>query len=206
MQRNSFGMRLTVDRQGWTPRHVTLSLGDSICVSGVCLTLAAFDDCTMAFDVIAETLRFTTLGDKQPGSEVNLEPSLSPSTPMGGHMVQGHVDGVGNITAIESSPTEWRVTVTPPRELMEFIVPKGSITVDGISLTVASVTEASFDIALIPTTLDVTTLGKAKVGDRVNLETDIVSRTIVYWLRQFSAGASDGDVTLEQLRAAGFAK
>jgi riboflavin synthase len=125
---------------------------------------------------------------------------------MGGHMVQGHVDGVGNITAIESSPTEWRVTVTPPRELMEFIVPKGSITVDGISLTVASVTEASFDIALIPTTLDVTTLGKAKVGDRVNLETDIVSRTIVYWLRQFSAGASDGDVTLEQLRAAGFAK
>lgn len=204
--RNSFGMRLVIDRQGWTPAHVTLSLGDSICVSGVCLTVAAFDDRTLSFDVIAETLRFTTLGEKGVGSEVNLEPSLSPSTPMGGHMVQGHVDGIGAIQAIEHTPGECRITITPPAELLEYIVPKGSITVDGISLTVAAVGEGTFDIALIPTTLDVTTLGKAKAGDKVNLETDIVSRTIVHWLKRFAAGSSDGDITLEQLRAAGFAK
>lgn len=184
VERNSFGVRLVIDTQGWRPAETTFKHGDSICVSGVCLTLVQLDARGLHFDVIAETLAKTTLGDLAPGSGVNIEPSLTPSSQLGGHFMQGHVDGVGRITRIVSTEAEHRVSVEPPAELKDYVVPKGSIAIDGVSLTIASVDGNTFDVALIPTTLQLTTLGQAKVGDRVNLEADILAKTIVHYLRQ----------------------
>jgi riboflavin synthase len=183
-ERNAFGVRLVIDTQGWSPANTTLKPGDSVCVSGVCLTLVTQDQRGLHFDVIAETLAKTTLGERGPGSLVNLEPSLTPTSQLGGHFMQGHVDGVGKVTKVISNEAEWRVTVAAPKELVEYVVPKGSIAIDGVSLTVASVNQGEFDVALIPTTLQMTTLGQAKVGDRVNLEADILAKTVVHYLRQ----------------------
>ncbi len=202
------GCRLVVDRAGWSPSGITLSLGDSICVSGVCLTLVAFDEATLAFDVIAQTLKLTKLGQLQVGDSVNLEPSLTMATPMGGHMVQGHVDGVGQVTAIQKT-SDWRVTIRPPADLLDYVVPRGGIAIDGVSLTLADVdaNAGTFEIALIPTTLASTTLGDLAVGDTVNLETDIVSKTIVHWLRRQSEQTEKTTappITMDTLRTAGF--
>lgn len=198
------GAVLKIDRSSWKNPGVVIAHGDSICVNGVCLTVTAFDDATLSFDVVKETLAVTTLADLRQGDEVNLEPSLTPSTPMGGHFVQGHVDGVAVIEAIRQLPGEWRVTFRPPVQLMDYIVPKGSVTLHGISLTIASVTDSTFDIALIPTTLAMTTMGKAKAGDKVNLETDIISRTIVHHLNRMSGKAARAGLTMDILRQAGF--
>lgn len=198
------GKRLTIDRSTWKKPSVAFNHGDSICISGVCLTLIAFDQNTMSFDVVAETLEQSTIGSLTPGDSVNLEPSLTPTTPMGGHFVQGHIDGTGKITKINASPGEWRITITPPKNLMDFIVPKGSITLNGISLTIASASADTFDIALIPTTLDLTTLGQAKEGDAINIETDILSRTIVHHLKRMAGKALDHGLSLDTLRQAGF--
>lgn len=201
VRRERFGVRLVVDKQGL---DIAAKPGDSICVSGCCLTVAPAAgeaEGHFGFDVIQETLAKTMLGTLRVGDAVNLEASLTASTPMGGHFVQGHVDGVGRVTRVVSGAEEWRVTVQPPPELMPYIVPKGSIAVAGVSLTIAAVGRDSFEVALIPTTLRLTTLGTLKVGDVVNLETDIVAKTIVHWLRtQFAAGG----LTVDQLRAAGF--
>lgn len=198
------GKRLVVGRSSWQKPSVPFNHGDSICVSGVCLTLVAFDDKTLSFDVVAETLKQSKLGSLTPGDSVNLEPSLTPATPMGGHFVQGHIDGTGHIRKIIAQPGEWRITIEPPKPLMAFVIPKGSITLDGISLTIASVTTSTFDIALIPTTLDMTTLGKAKEGDTLNIETDILSRTIVHHLQRMAGTAIDHGLSLDTLRKAGF--
>lgn len=217
---NPFGRRLVVDVQGWNPPHGPAARGDSICVSGVCLTVVETASATLGFDVVAETLARTTAGQWQPGTMVNLEPALTPSTPLGGHFMQGHVDGIGQVAEVYRGADECRMTVTPLNcaespssggpgqgreafpDLMELIVPKGSIAIDGVSLTVASVGRSDFQVALIPVTLEVTTLGAARPGDRVNLETDIISRTVVHWLRRQRLGESN--VSLETLRAAGF--
>lgn len=198
---NAFGIRLTVDISGWRP-IVSPALGDSVCVQGVCLTIGSQTPNQMTFDVIAETLSKTSLGKCQAGRLVNLELSLTPSTPMGGHFVQGHVDGVGQVIQVQSSESEWRIAIRPPVDLMDYIVPKGSIAIDGVSLTLASVQQDRFEVALIPTTLHLTTLGELKAGDPVNLETDIVSKTIVHWLRRQTD--SSGRLTLDKLRQAGF--
>lgn len=201
VRRNRFGARLVVDKQGL---EIAAKAGDSICVSGCCLTLApAAGEAAgqMGFDVIQETLAKTMLGTLKAGDAVNLEASLTASTPMGGHFVQGHVDGVGRVTKVTSSAEEWRVTVQPPADLMPYVVPKGSVAVAGVSLTIAAVERESFEVALIPTTLRLTTLGAVKAGDVVNLETDIVAKTIVHWLR---TQLGEGGLTVEKLRAAGF--
>ena len=184
LDRNPFGVRLTVDPQGWPPHDAALAHGDSICVSGVCLTLAQRGDKSLTFDVIAETLAKTTLGHLAIGSEVNLEPSLTLNTPLGGHFMQGHVDGVGEVVTVIATPEEHRITIAPPAELMDYIVPKGCVAVDGVSLTIAAVGGAGFDVALIPTTLGMTTLGKLTSGGRVNLESDILTRTVVHYMRR----------------------
>ena len=187
LERNPFGVRLTIDPyrgRGWPPQGVALSHGDSICVSGVCLTLAQRGDKGLTFDVIAETLAKTTLGGLAVGSEVNLESSLTASTPLGGHFMQGHVDGIGEVVNVTATPQEHRITIAPPAELMDYIVPKGCIAVDGVSLTIAAVGGAGFDVALIPTTLEMTTLAKLAVGSRVNLESDILARTVVHYMRR----------------------
>lgn len=182
------GRRLIVDSRGWEHRP---SVGDSISINGCCLTIAA-DPRTLggkfAFDVIPETFRMTSLGSLVPGSAVNLEHSVTPATLMGGHMVQGHVDGVGVIESIQTVG-EWRVRIRPPSGLMEMMVPKGSVCVDGVSLTLASVDPAggTFEVALIPTTLAKTNLGSAKPGDRCNIEPDMIARTVVHWMKHYSS-------------------
>jgi riboflavin synthase len=200
--RNPFGVRLVIDRHGWAPPPGAVTHGASISVSGVCLTVVQFDDRTVAFDVIAETLAKSSLGGLRPGSEVNLESSLTASSLVAGHFVQGHVDGVGAVTRVKSTPEEWRLTVAPPAALMEYVIPKGSVSIDGVSLTIAEVGRSDFEVALIPTTLQITTLGSSAVGQSVNLEMDIISKTIVHWLRQQTPAR--GPLTLETLRHAGF--
>jgi riboflavin synthase len=183
----SAGLRLSV-RSAWEHRP---SLGDSVCVSGCCLTVAAVStgggELTLGFDVVPESLARTTLGGLAAGSMVNLEPSCTPQSLLGGHIVQGHVEGMGRIEAIDMS-RGWLVWIGAPGELMPCVTPKGSIAVDGVSLTVASVEPAGsrFAVALIPTTLAATALGRARVGDPCNLETDILARTVVHYARCYA--------------------
>ena len=152
--------------------------GDSIAVNGVCLTVVAVTGDTFTADVMAETLDRSSLGALRAGSPVNLERAATLATRLGGHLVQGHVDGTGRILA--RVPDEhWEIVhVGLPAELARYVVEKGSITVDGVSLTVVSVGTDEFAVSLIPTTLGLTTLGKKDVGDPVNLEVDIVAKYV----------------------------
>ena len=165
------------------------SAGESIAVAGCCLTVVDAAPGAVAFDVIPETLARTTLGARGPGDKVNLEPALRASDAMGGHNVQGHIDGVGKVVAVETRG-EWRVRISAAPEVMELVTPKGSIAVEGVSLTVAACDKETFDVALIPETLERTTLGALKPGDGVNLETDILARTIIHWLKTWSGGSA----------------
>lgn len=207
MSTNSFGARLVLDVSKWTPAGgYQPVLGDSICVSGVCLTLAKLEPGRMHFDVIAETLAKSSLGRLKSGDQVNVEPAVLPTQPMGGHFMQGHVDGVGTVKAIYDGADEWRTTITPPPALMPYIISKGSIAIDGVSLTIAAVHDDAFEVALIPTTLELTTLRDHKVGDAVNLEADIVAKTVVAYLQKFAGNRSTmpgPTLTMEQLRDAG---
>lgn len=183
-----FGRKLVIDAAGW--RHLPAH-GESICVNGVCLTCTSHEG-RLAFDVIAQTLQVTTLGGLRAGSAVNLEPCVTAHTLLSGHIVQGHVDAVGVIVHRKQGADEVRLAIEPPPGLMDYIVPKGSIAVDGASMTLAEVHEKTFELALIPTTLELTTLGLVQPGDRVNLEADVLVKTIVHTMRRmFAEGGSD---------------
>lgn len=144
--------------------------------------------CILGFDVIPESLARTTLGTLRPGDHINLERSATLQTFLGGHMVQGHVDGLGTIVHVQQDE-QWRVRIRPvDTSLMQYVIPKGSIAVQGVSLTVASLTRDWFEVALIPTTLQRTTLASLKPGDYVNLEADSIAKTVVHWLTHFGAG------------------
>jgi riboflavin synthase len=160
------GRRLVVDAE-----KTRAAEGDSISVDGVCLT--AVDGSHLAFDVVDETLSRTTLGGLAPGDRVNLEPALRAGEPLGGHIVQGHVDGLGRVRS-----TGEPVWIDAPPELRRYLAEKGSITVDGVSLTVASVDDGGFAVALVPHTLEVTTLGTLGPGDPVNLEVDVLAKYV----------------------------
>ncbi len=171
-----------------TPWDLPASLGESICVSGCCLTVVEHtregNDLFLSFDVVPESLTQTTLGSIEQGSEVNIERALRADGLLGGHHVQGHIDAIEEILEVsEIGDEEIRVRVTMRNVDKDTVVPKGSIAIDGISLTIASVTADSFDVALVPTTLRETTLGKAHVGEHVNIETDIIARTVVRVVR-----------------------
>jgi len=157
---------------------VDAGLGDSIAVNGCCLTIAERDGDTWTADVMQETLDKTSLRGVQPGDRVNLERAVTPQTRLGGHIVQGHVDGVGEV--VSRTPSEhWEVVeVTMPPELSRYLVDKGSITVDGVSLTVVEAGEDRFTVSLIPETLARTTLGSRQPGDRVNLEVDVLAKHV----------------------------
>jgi riboflavin synthase len=154
------------------------NLGDSICVNGVCLTVAEQNGDQFTADVMSETINRTTIGDLLAGSQVNLERPVTLSTRLGGHLVQGHVDAVGTVSAREHSENWDVVTITPPKELLKYVVEKGSITIDGTSLTVSAVTDSTFSVSLIPATLEKTTLGIRQIGDRVNLEVDVLAKYV----------------------------
>jgi riboflavin synthase len=155
-----------------------LELGASICVDGVCLTVAQLDADSFAADVSGETLRVTTLGGKRAGGRVNLEPSLRAGDSLGGHWVSGHVDGVAEVIATERDAGSLRVSIEAPQPLARYIARKGSVTLDGVSLTVNDVDAAKFSINLIPHTLEVTTLGALAKGSRLNLEIDLLARYV----------------------------
>ncbi|HEY1480585.1 MAG TPA: riboflavin synthase [Gaiellales bacterium] len=153
-------------------------LGDSISISGACLTVVSVDDDILRFDAVPETLSRTSLGRLSRGSLVNLEDALRAGEPFGGHMVQGHVDGVGEITAIDGEGDGHRIAVRVPSELLRYVAEKGSITLAGISLTVAALRGDVVEIALIPHTWISTTVSDLEVGDQVNLEVDVIAKYV----------------------------
>ena len=161
-----------------------LAVGDSISVNGVCITAVGIGDGTFTAEAVSETLQRTNLGDLNDGSVVDLErPVAAAGGRFDGHVVQGHVDGVGTIQSIELEGTSKRISITAPAGLARYLVEKGSVTVDGVSLTITAVSAAAdhdpwFEIVLIPHTLDVTVLGLRAVGDRVNLEVDILAKYV----------------------------
>jgi riboflavin synthase len=159
-------------------RSTDFRIGDSICVQGCCLTATDLPDGAFAADVSRETLSLTTLGDLAAGSPVNLEPSLKAGDALGGHLVSGHVDGVAEIVAIGGDARSTRLKIAVPSDLARYIARKGSVAIDGVSLTVNEVEGATFGVNIIPHTQTVTTLGKLTVGARVNLEVDQVARYI----------------------------
>ena len=188
---NPFGARLVIDSRDWSHRP---ERGDSIAVQGCCLTHApetpgkGDTPLLLVFDVVRQTLDRTTLGDLKRGDPVNLESCLTPSTPIGGHFVQGHIDGVFVVEKISTSG-EHRVQIRTDEDLIRYIVPTGSVAIDGVSLTIAAVDPPArtFAVALIPTTLRMTTLGNLQPGHRVNVETDILARTIVHYIQHFTS-------------------
>ena len=153
-----------------------VALGDSICTSGVCLTVIELPGDGYWADVSLETLDFTTLGALQPGSPVNLEKALTPASRLGGHIVSGHVDGVGEVLGLQEDARSIRVEISAPPELAKYIAHKGSICVDGTSLTVNAVSGNRFELNIIPQTMAETIFGEYRAGSRVNLEVDVIAR------------------------------
>jgi riboflavin synthase len=150
------------------------TIGDSVAVDGVCLTVAERANGSLAFDVMPETLRRA----KPFGGEVNLETALRAGDPLGGHYVQGHVDGVGRVRSVGPEGDSRRVAIEAPEAVLRYCVEKGSITVDGVSLTITALTEETFEVALVQHTLDATTLGSLEPGDSVNLEVDVLAKYV----------------------------
>ena len=166
-------------------------VGDSLCVQGCCLTAIELGAKTFSADVSRETLALTTLGDLQPGAAVNLEPALRAGDPLGGHLVSGHIDGVGRITAVASEARSQRLTIATPAGLARYLASKGSVAVDGVSLTINSVEGASFGVNIIPHTQSATTLGQLAAGARVNLEVDQIARYVQRLMLPYT-GAQSG--------------
>lgn len=166
-------------------------VGDSVAVNGACLTVVSADATTLAFEAIKETLDLTSLGALEVGSAVNLERAMRADGRLDGHIVQGHVDGVGSVREIDRKGEDVRFSVRCGADVAQYLVPKGSITIDGVSLTVVNVDADGFDVALIPHTLDVTTLGERKPGDSVNLEADVLGKYVKKYLERLSPGAGE---------------
>jgi len=164
------------------------AVGDSVAVNGVCLTATSISDGILAFDAVPETLRRTTLGLLRPGSEVNVEAALRAGEPLGGHIVQGHVDGVGLVRSLEPEGDGMRLELETPPEIRRYCVEKGSIAVDGVSLTIAGLGAETLTIALVPHTLAATTLGRLTPGDSVNLEADVLAKHVERLLEGRLAG------------------
>jgi len=176
--------------------------GDSLAVDGVCLTVTTHDATTVACDLSSETLARSTLGSLRVGSRVNLERPVRAGQPLGGHLVSGHVDGVGTLRRRRAEGTGAVVHISYPRELAAWLVWKGSVAVDGISLTVAELTPDAFGVALIPYTATHTSLGAKRVGDSVNLEADLMAKQLA---RQERPLARETGLTVELLKEQGYA-
>jgi riboflavin synthase len=188
--RGARGGAIVVVPSRWTHRPEP---GESVAVNGCCLTLIASADGpggpALRFDLVEQTLKATALGSLRRRDRVNLEHPVTPATMLSGHIVQGHVDGVGRVTGVSPVSGDYRLRIAPPAALLEYIVERGSIAVDGVSLTVAGVDAGSFEVALIPTTLACTTLGDLREGSAVNLECDYLAKIVVAWLQR-RAGSS----------------
>jgi riboflavin synthase len=170
--READGARLTLSH----PILASARAGDSIATNGCCLTVVDPRGDTASFDLLAETLRLTNLGELNAGGIVNIEPSLLPTDRMGGHFVTGHIDCVGTIAFLGQEGADWRLDISAPEAVLRHVVRKGCVAVDGMSLTIADLIPGGFRIWLIPHTLEVTNLSRRKTGDRVNLESDLLAK------------------------------
>jgi riboflavin synthase len=169
------GSHLRVSAPATAP-HV--AIGDSVAIAGVCLTVVENGGDTLAFDAVPETVSRTSLGRLEPGGDVNVEPALRAGDPMGGHVMQGHVDGVGGVRSVDPEGEGRRIWFDVPAEVLRYCVEKGSVAVDGTSLTIAALDDDGFAVALIPHTLEATTLGGLGPGDPVNLEADVLAKYV----------------------------
>jgi riboflavin synthase len=169
------GSRLVV---GAPETAAGVAVGDSVSIAGVCLTVVGTEEGRIAFDVVPETLSRTALGGLVSGDRLNLEPALRVGDPLGGHVVQGHVDAVGRVRSVTPEGDSRRVWVDAADAIVRYCLEKGSIAVDGVSLTVAALDDDGFEVALIPHTLAVTTLGSLEPGDEVNLEVDVLAKVV----------------------------
>ncbi|MBU4366753.1 MAG: riboflavin synthase [Kiritimatiellae bacterium] len=192
------GLRLVIAGASW---HPPLTRGESMAVNGACLTIAQIQGKNFAGDILQETLDRTTLGGKRPGAALNLERALRLGDPLGGHLVTGHVDGIGAVSRRQAKGRDWILRVTCGTELLHGMVLKGSIAIDGVSLTITELDDHSFAVALIPFTCEHTALGKLKAGDTVNLETDLIGKHV---RRTMETEQAPTPLTWERLRDAGF--
>jgi riboflavin synthase len=179
VERSADGARLEIAADA----TAELASGDSIAVNGVCLTATEVNGSLFAAEVMNETLARSSLAGAKPGDEVNLELPLRPGDRLGGHVVQGHVDGIGTVAATQEDGFARQVVISAPAEILRYLVRKGSVAVDGVSLTVANMDEESFTVSLIPETLERTTLGRATIGSSVNLEVDILAKYVERLIR-----------------------
>ena len=193
------GMRLVIDLGDLANQTRT---GDSIAINGVCLTVSGLAGKTVGFDVSGETLAKSNLGELRPASAVNVELALKLTDRLGGHFVLGHIDGTATVKAIDRHGQFADMTFAVTDELLDQMVPKGSVAVDGVSLTIANVTEQGFRVTIIPQTLERTTLGTAKPGDKVNIETDIITKAVKRQLEKILP--TKEKLTVEKLRESGF--
>ena len=177
------------------------AIGDSICVNGVCLTVVALGKTEFSADVANETLKVTNLGDLKVGQKVNLERALRLSAKIGGHLVTGHVDATGHVREKRQEGNSWRMFFDAPANVLRYVIKKGSIAIDGISLTVADLDSSGFSIAMIPHTAKMTTLGFKSPGESVNLETDVIGK----YVEKLLSGRMEEGVNLELLKKSGFA-
>ncbi len=178
--------------------------GDSIAVNGICLTALNISKDSFAADVSGETLRRSTLGKLNVGSKVNLERAVTPATRLGGHIVQGHVDARGEFLAAEQSGDFWTVKIGFPKEIGQYLVCKGSIAVEGISLTIADLSDDSFDIAVIPKTWELTNLSALESGDPVNVEVDVIAKYVERIMLYGQAKEKSETITRDKLQKFGF--
>jgi riboflavin synthase len=193
------GTLMRIDRQGTDVRMVIqgypglrdLTLGESVAVDGACLTVATFQDNLFTVDVSSETLSRTTLGKKQSGDHLNLERALRFGDRLGGHLVSGHIDGLGVLRSRKQDGRSWRLFFTVPSELSRTIIEKGSIAINGISLTVNGCGEGRFDVNIIPHTFAETTIADLQIGDEVNIETDLIGKYVEKLLRGYAATSDE---------------
>jgi riboflavin synthase len=160
--------------------------GDSVALDGCCLTVVGRGDTTLRFQAVPETLQRTTLGDRSVGDPINVERALRADARLGGHFVLGHIDGTGHVRVVGREGDDVRIEIDCSPEIARYIVPKGSVAIDGVSLTVVEAKPDGFSVALIPHTLAITTLGRRQVGDRVNLEVDVLGKYIVRYLDELN--------------------
>jgi len=195
------GVTLTIE----APREMVteLVLGESVAVDGACLTVTTAEDTAFTVDASAETMERTTLGERRAGDALHLERAMKLGDRVGGHLVSGHIDGTGRVTRTESLGEALCVTFEAPRDVARYLVAKGSICIDGISLTVNNVDGLTFDVVLIPHTQSIVHLHRKRAGDRVNLEADLIGK---YVERLMSPGLDRAPIDLETLARAGFTK
>lgn len=197
LERTPLKCRLNIKAERVLHRTKT---GDSIAVNGVCLTVTDMTDCSFTADVMPETLRRSSLGSLRAGSHVNLERAMAADGRFGGHIVTGHIDGTGKIHSVKKEGNAVIVSISAPQEILRLIVEKGSVAIDGISLTVTGVTKTDFSVSLIPHTAEVTTLLSKRAGDIVNLENDIVGK----YVEKLLGASKDTGISREFLLENGF--